>query len=376
MFIYNIYLASQSNIYYNLLNQFINLYGAYFMKKLTIKEIAKLAGVSATAVSFAINKKDGISEETRKKVLGVIKRTNFIPSLNSRRLFFKKSYNISLAIKQSSSPFSDLFYFEITKGVLGKSKEYGYNIVFTDILLEDGIVQVPEIVKQNDTDGIIFFQDTEQSILNEIERLEIPYIIVDAHTSNSNFTYVNADSELSSYTATKYLIGQGHKGIAFIGSSYIPDYYLQAFSGYKNAVQEINMSIPPSWIQINAIDEFSAYRCMENILKSTPIPSAVFCAGDIFAIGAIRCAKDLGFKIPHDISFIGVDDILLSRYIEPALTTIKIDKLQMGILAVELLVKKINSENVESIIVESDKIIERDSVRNMYSNLESKKYKL
>ena len=335
------------------------------MKKLTIKEIAKLAGVSTTAVSFVINNKNGISDRTRSKVLEIIKQTNFIPSLNSRRLFFKKSYNISLVIKQSSSPFSDLFYFEITKGVLDKSKEYGYNIVFTEIYIKNGIVQIPEIIKQNDSDGIIFLQDTEQPILNAIEKLEIPYVVVDAHTTNPTFTCVDANAEISSYTATKYLIDKGHRNIAFIGSSYISDYYLQSFSGYKNALEEIDISIPSSWIQINATDEFSAYKCMGSILKSTPVPSAVFCAGDIFAIGAIRCVKDSGLDVPGDISFIGVDDILLSRYVEPALTTIKIDKLHMGTLAMELLVRKINNETAESVIVESDKIIERGSIKTI-----------
>ena len=85
------------------------------MGKLTIREIAKMAGVSPTAVSFVINNKDGISEETRTKIIDVIERTGFKPSVNSRRLFFRKSYNISLVIKQTSSPFSDLFYFRLQR---------------------------------------------------------------------------------------------------------------------------------------------------------------------------------------------------------------------------------------------------------------------
>lgn len=339
------------------------LIGVNFMEKLTIKEIAKLAGVSPTAVSFVINNKEGVSEKTRTKVNEVIEKTNFVPSLNSRRLFFKKSFNISLVIKQTSSPFSDLFYFEITKGVLEKSKEFGYNIVFTDIPVKNGNVQIPEIIKQNDTDGVIFFQDTDNIVLNEIDKLDIPYVIVDAHVTSNNFTFINADCELSAYTATKFLIQHGHKDIAFIGSSYIPEYYLQTFTGFKNALSETQIPMQSTWIESQAIDEISAYTCMEKILSGKSIPSAVFCAGDIFAIGAIRCAKDKGFDVPKDISFIGIDDILLSKYIEPSLTTIKIDKSQMGMLAMELLVKKMNSETVKSVIVESDNIILRKSVK-------------
>ena len=160
------------------------------------------------------------------------------------------------------------------------------------------------------------------------------------------------------------MIDNGHRNIAFIGSSYIPEYYIQAFTGYKKALEEIQVSIPSNWIQINAKDEESSYECMANILRSNnSVPTAVFCAGDIFAIGAIRCAKEFGYKVPDDISFVGIDDIILSRYVEPKLTTVKIDKALMGSLAMELIVKKINGEQVKSEIVESDNLIIRDSVK-------------
>jgi len=332
------------------------------MSKLTIKDIAKMAGVSPTAVSFVINNKEGVGEETRKRVEDVIKKTNFKPSLNSRRLFFKKSFNISIVVNYNSSPFDNLFYMEIAKGILEKSKEYGYNIVFTDISFEGNKFILPDIIKQNDTDGIIFLQDTEKTVLNEIDRYNIPCVVIDAHSLNDNVTSIYVDYVLACYTATRYLIDNGHKAIAFIGSSYLPEFYLQAFSGFRKALEEAQISIPPSWIQIDAIDEVSSYECMERILKKNPIPTAVFCAGDIFAIGAIKCSKDHGYRIPKDLSFTAVDDILLSRYIEPKLTTVRIDMTKMGILALELIVKKINGEQMESVMIESDNLIVRESV--------------
>lgn len=335
------------------------------MSKLTIKEIAKMAGVSPTAVSFVLNNKEGVSEDTRKKVNAVIESTNFKPSLNSRRLFFKKSYNITLAIRQTSSPFNNLFYFEIAKGLLEKSKEFGYNIVFTDISTAGNKVILPDIIKQKDTDGIIFLEDIEKTVLNEIQRLDIPYVIIDAHSLDSGITSVNADYELSAYTACRYLMESGHKNIAMICSSFIPEFYLQSFTGFKKALDEMQISIPSSWMQIDAIDEISSYKCMEKILKSPQLPTAVFCSGDIFAIGAMKCAKDNGFKIPEDISFIAIDDILLSSYYEPKLTTIRIDKERMGTLAMELMMKKLDGEQVKSTFIESDNIIVRESVRHI-----------
>lgn len=332
------------------------------MAKLTIREIAKMAGVSPTAVSFVINNREGVSDETRRRVNEVIERTNFKPSLNSRRLFFKKSFNISIIIRNTSSPFNDLFYFEIAKGLLQKSKEFGYNIVFTDITVKGNEVILPDIIKRNDTDGVIFLQDTEKSVLTEVSRHNIPFVIVDSHSADNDITCIKADYELSSQTAVKYLIENGHRDIGFIGSSYIPDFYLQAFSGYKNALAELNLPLQPAWIQADATDESSAYKCMERILSCQSVPTAVFCATDMFAIGAIKCAKDKGYNIPSDISFAAIDDILLSRYYEPKLTTIRIDKENMGYLAMEAIVKKIHGEPVASTVVESGNLIIRDSV--------------
>lgn len=333
------------------------------MDKLTIKDIAKMAGVSKTVVSFVINNKPGVNAETRKKVNEIIQKTNFKPSMSSRRLIYQKSFNISIVIRKDSSPFSNLFYFEIAQGLLEKSKEFGYNIVFTDISETNGKILLPDIIVQRDTDGIIFLQDTEAAILNKMDQMGIPYIVVDAHSYNNHFTCISADYELSAYTAAMHLVENGHRDIAFICSSFVSNFYTQVFSGFRRALESNNISIPSSWIQMGAYDEASAYQCMEDILSRDVRPTAVFCAADMYAISAVRCAKNKGYRVPEDISFIGIDDIILAQYIEPALTTVRIDKVKMGNLAMEFLVKKINGESVESQTVDSDKLIIRDSVR-------------
>ena len=124
------------------------------MKKLTVKEIAKMAGVSVTAVSFVLNDKPGVSAETRKKVQKIIQETGFRPNLNSKKLLLNKSFNISLMINSFSSPFEDLFYFEITRGILNRSRKYNYNIVMSKPVMAQS--ELPDIVYSGDTDGMIF----------------------------------------------------------------------------------------------------------------------------------------------------------------------------------------------------------------------------
>lgn len=335
------------------------------MGRITIREIAKMAGVSPAAVSFVINDRPGVSEETRRRVRTIIEKTNFTPNMNSRRLVYKRSFNIALIMHNERTPFEDLFYVAITRGLLRKSKEYGYNIVFTEIDVVNNEVLMPQMIRQHDTDGVIFLQGSDAAVLRATDRLEIPYVVVDAHEKNVPYTGIYVDYELSAFTSTSYLIDNGHRQIAFISKGSIPQFYIQTFKGFCRALDNHGISIPPDWIQITANDETSAYDCMKNILNGNKIPTAVFCSVDSFAIGGMRCARDMGYAVPDDISFTGIDNIFLSDYFKPGLTTINIDKEHLGELAMDLIVKKIEGEQVESAYITSDELIIRDSVKKL-----------
>ena len=335
------------------------------MGKITIRDIARMAGVSPAAVSFVINDRPGVSAETRLKVRKIIEKTGFSPNMNSRRLVYKRSFNIALVMHNARTPLEDLFYVGITRGLLRQSKDYGYNIVFTEIDVVNNEVLMPQIVRHHDTDGVIFLQAPNPAILSAMDKLDIPYVVVDAHERNVPYTCVYVDYELAAYISAGYLVDNGHRQIAFIGKGSVPHFYLQTFKGFCRALNKHGVSIPPEWIQVTALDEATAYSCMENILQGTNLPTAVFCAVDSFAIGAIKCAQDKGFNVPGDISFTGLDNIFLSEYFKPGLTTVSIDKEQLGAIAMDLIVKKIEGESVESANVPSDNLIIRESVRDI-----------
>jgi LacI family transcriptional regulator len=324
-----------------------------------------MAGISPSAVSFVINNRPGVSEETRRKVMAIIDKTNFIPNMNSRRLVYKRSYNIALVMHNEQTPFEDLFYVAITRGLLRKSKEYGYNIVFTEIDVVNNEVHMPQMIRHHDTDGVIFLQGSDAAILRATDHLVIPYVVVDAQDRDASYTGVFVDYELSSFTATSYLIDNGHRQIAFISKGSIPHFYIQTFKGFCRALDNNGISIPPDWIQITATDEASAYECMQSILHGKNIPTAVFCSIDSFAIGAMRGARDMGYAVPDDISFIGIDNISLSAYFKPGLTTINIDKENLGELAMNMIVQKIEGMKVDSAYVASDQLVVRDSVKKL-----------
>jgi LacI family transcriptional regulator len=264
-----------------------------------------------------------------------------------------------------SSPFADFFYFDVTRGIMEESSLYDYNLILSHLKYVNNVALVPDSVNNQDADGVIFLQDTPDAVLSKVESLGVPFVLVDAQADQGKYTTINPDSERSAYAAVEYLIKMGHRNIGFIGSSYLPRYYVQTFSGYKRALKNYRIPVNPKWLFSNAYDKQSAYKGMEKILKAPEIPTAIFCAGDIYAVSAIHFVQQNGYEVPKDISFIGLDDIILSTHITPALTTIGYDTFDMGKMAVNLLIRKINGETVDSFIVPTEQIIERNSVAKL-----------
>lgn len=335
------------------------------MAKQTIKEIAKIAGVSPSAVSIVLNNRTGVSDETRQKIAEIIEKLQYTPNPNSRRLLLNKTNNIAVLFKKNISPLEHLFHSELNRIILLECETLGYNLIFTSTSIHNDNVLLPNIIKSYDVDGIIFYGDVDPIIINSINKFDIPYIIVDSHIVDINTLSVSADYMESAYTATNYLIKLGHSKVAYIGNSLLFHYNNQTFAGFKKAIEENKIIMPINWLQFDANNEQTAYHSMENILSYEQLPTAVFCSADIYAIGAIKCIKDHNLRIPDDISVIGIDDIILSQYIEPPLTTVKIDKAEMGRIAIEMLIKKIDKLNVENQVVASKNLILRSSTKEL-----------
>jgi len=331
--------------------------------KITIKEIAEMSGVSEASVSYVINGKSKVSEHTKHKILEIIKKNNYVANKTGRKLRTQKNFMITIASPAEASPFDNLFYLDITKAVMEKCAAHGYSLSICRI--SNDKEKIPNELLGGNTDGVIFFQSATPNILHELERQQVPFIIADAYTIDLRNITITTDNEYFTETAMKYLISKGHKNIALITSRYLPEYYRQTYDAYLRSVSKINPNIPPVWIQTGASDENAAYECMRRILDCRHIPTAVFCAGDIFAVGAMKCAGERGYKIPDDISFMGIDDILISSYINPPLTTINIDKKEMGYISFDLLFKRMSNESVESIKIKTYKLMERESVKNI-----------
>jgi len=336
-------------------------------KKLTIKDVAERAQVSPSAVSIALNNRKGISNETREKILKIVDDIHYVPNQQARRLLLKYTNNIGILHEKTQSPLSHLFLVEIMSQVISSCEDLGYNAIFTRFSTENGL-ELPEIVRNRDVDGILILGEADDQVIHAIEEFDIPLVLVDAHRRMEDVVSVEADYHAGAEMAVNYLISCGHTMIGYIGEAYTGKYGRQTLAGYRNAIEKAKLTVPLSYSHGEAAKstEESGFVCMNRILDSGHIPTAVFCAADIYAIGAMRAAKRRGYRIPHDISFIGMDNILLSEYVEPRLTTIKFAKDKMGLKAVNILASIIKGRVLHPVqVIFQGKLIVRESVRTM-----------
>ena len=336
------------------------------MANLTIKDIARMAGVSTTAVSFVLNDRPGVSEATRQKVQEIIHQTGFIPNVHTRRLNLGKSFTVHVVLKQYAYGLYNQFALETLSGVFKEGKSLGYSIIFT--LIDEGMEcgQILESVRSKDCDGMILNQINDPVLIDRLQRENMPFVCVDAHLPmDSKLPVVEVDYCDAAYQATRYLYRSGHTQIAFLGTETPGEHCANTFRGYRAYLDEVGIAYNPKWVAKIPFSEGATEAVVDNMLQQETLPTALLCSCDAVAIDVIRRAKEQGMRIPEDISIIGIDDLLVSRYLDPPLTTMTFDKELLGAKAMEMLYQILQGVEYEKHVDIATTPVERGSVKKM-----------
>ncbi len=337
--------------------------------KITIKEIAKEAGVSIATVSMIINNKDkNISDATRIRVLNVIKKYNYIPNAMAGSLVTQRTHIIGLILPDITNP----FFPGIARGAEDKANEAGYSIIFcnTDDKLEVEEKYIETLTKKM-ADGIIIAHSSNSEKMSEIlERCKVPIILIDRDFYSENIRgKVLVNNLEGSYDGVTYLINKGYKKIAYLSGSLKTKTAQDRLEGYKKALIDNDIKFSNSLIKYGNYKIDWGRIGVNELLSESEKFDAIFCGNDLIAIGAIKELKSMGFKIPNDIGVMGFDDIYLAGLVEPSLTTIRQPNYQMGYIAMELLLENLNNSDknntynkeVKTITLKAE-IIERNSI--------------
>ena len=337
------------------------------MANLTIKDIARLAGVSTTAVSFVLNDKPGVSEETRIRVKEIISSTGFTPNVHTRRLNLGRSFTIHVVLYWHSHPIFNQFALEIMYGIFASCKKLGYSVMFTFIDKTWDVTQLMESIHSKDCDGLILSQVEDPSFISLLQQENIPFVCVDAHVKkDGNLPMVEVDYYEASYDATRYLAQMGHKDIGYIGSTTPHELHESTFNGYIDAMRDEGLACNPAWIGGIEFSATSAGDFFNSLIEGKfSVPTAFFCTGDAFSVDLLNAATKHGYRVPEDLSIVSVDDLLVTRYVAPPLTTMTFDKEALGAKAVDVLHAMINDEPYDKITMIKPVILERESVKEL-----------
>jgi LacI family transcriptional regulator len=326
----------------------------------TIKDIARIANVSHTTVSRALNDSPLIKPDTKRKILEIASQLNYTPNFNAKSLVKQRSYIIGLFFTSISNGTSPSFFVDAVKGVNSIINE-NYHLVVRGI---DDYKDYASI-RQKSFDGIILMSQSEEDNAFIYQALEnkIPIVVLNRDVSNKAIINILSNDRDGSYQAVNYMIEQGHRDIAIIEGISGFRSTLERKEGYLSALIDHQIPIQKQYIIKGNYDMESGHMAMEKLLSLKKPPTAVFCSNDDMAIGALNTALAKGLKVPEDISLAGFDDIAFAEYTNPSLTTVKKPIEKIGKLGAEMLLDVIDAENYhgQKIFVETELII-RNSV--------------
>lgn len=327
-------------------------------KKITIKDVAKEAGVSISTVSNALNGSDLVNEDTRSRILAIAERVNYIPNLNGR--YLKSGRTKTLGFVTSSvrgqyfSMLADAMYRECDR--LG----YALNILVT----RDKSVIMSNILGKS-FDGVFIFEGERigNPELEMIEKNNIKTVLLDRNYVSRHIGCVIFDSYKVGYEAARYLINLGHKKIYFIEAAGDVFDSMERKRGYIDAMRDYDVEFREEYVVFGMFEELFTYNAIISLLRlgERELPDAFIGGNDLSAIGCMKALQSLGYHVPDDVSVIGFDDIEIGEYLRPSLTTIKNPIDTQGTTAVRLMTKMLNENSEGKVEVLNGKLMQRNS---------------
>ena len=316
---------------------------------MTIKDIARISGVSITTVSRVLNDRPDVSDESRRRVLDVIESTNYIPNNSARDLVKTKSDSIGLVVRGISNP----FYTDIIRAVEAGITAGGYTMVMQQIgANEDELKRAAVMEREKRLRGLVLLGGRFDYSAADLALLNVPFVCCSfgnhyGTLEHGDYSSVSIADIENAYQATRYLIDRGHRRIAALITC--PDDHSISqlrYEGYVQALEEAGIPLDESLVICTGTFNIQdSYTAMNRVLDSGADFSAVFAISDNTAIGAMRALREHGRAVPDDCSVIAIDGIEVSDYVDPPLTTLCQPMDEMGRRSMEILLDMIEGRS-------------------------------
>lgn len=328
---------------------------------ITIYDVAREANVSMATVSRVVNGNPNVKPTTRKKVLTTIERLGYRPNAVARGLASKKTTTVGAIIPD----ISNIFFSELARGIEDIATMYKYNMILSNSdSNKDKELQLINTMLEKQVDGILFMGGniTDEHI-QQFKTSSAPVVLAATYDSTGVIPSVNIDYELAAYEATKELISSNNnKQPALVASTRDTMVNNLKYEGYIRALNEANIDVDETYIIKGDNSYDGGIGAVEKLLAKDKLPSSVFVTFDEIAIGVIHGFQDRGYKVPEDIQVFGFDNTKLAKMVRPTLTTVVQPMYDIGAVAMRLLTKYMNKEEVtDKNVVLPHRIEKRDS---------------
>ncbi|WP_218131871.1 LacI family DNA-binding transcriptional regulator [Thalassobacillus cyri] len=335
-------------------------------KTVTIKDVARKANVSISTVSRVLNNSGYTSASVKEKVNKAVDELKFQKNMVATAMIKKQTSTFGLIIPD----IKNIFYGELTRAIEDKAHQHGFNVILcnTDNNLEKEKEYLNFLLRKG-IDGIIFSTpEINDRNIREVmkSRPDLPMVILGSKVQNVRLDEVLVDNVDGGYTATEHLIDLGHERIGYIGGQ--PDSYatVERLKGFKAAMEERALPLDKNHIKLDEFKIHSGYEKGKEILAENDRPTAIFAGNDAIAVGVYKAARELGIRIPEDLSVIGFDDSQFAEIVDPGLTTIRTPIAEMGEKTVELAVQIIKeNKNFKESIMFPPTLVERASTASV-----------
>ena len=315
----------------------------------TIKDVAKLAGVSVATVSRVMNKSGYVNKETEQKVAKAIEDLHYEPNSVARGLAGKKTGTIALILPDITNP----FFPEMARAVEDVASRHGFTVILCN---SDDVGQKEksyiEVLKRKYVDGIIFASNTlGPEDIEQMKRNKMPLVVLDRAPANEACSVIRSQNRAGAKLAVEHLLEIGCHKIAHI---YGPQELVTArhrLLGYEETVRELSW-YSPSLMVPGGFKIEGGVQAVEALLARHPDIDGIFAGNDLMAIGALKKLHKLGIKVPQDIAICGFDGIAITEVTEPELTTVAQPIYEMGRLAAETLIRQVETGLAESKVYE------------------------
>ena len=327
----------------------------------TIKEVSQHAKVSPATVSRVLNGTVPVSDEIRRRVLDAVEALDYTPNAFARGLATNRSGGIGVTTNDIGSP----YYAVMLRGVEAVLEQHGLHLLVSSggarASSERSAVQ---FLKQRRSDALIIQAEalSDAELIEFADTAGVPVVIFGRRIPELDPVCVDLDNEAGGRIATQYLIEQGHRTIGHLaGPLGFPDarYRLQ---GYRDALEQAGIGFDERLVVEGDFREGGGRAAAERLFERVADLDALFVSNDQMAAGAMRAARDLGLRIPDDLSLVGFDDVLLAQYLSPALTTVRQPLFEMGRAAAEIAIALLEQRKVEVRTRFDPELVVRDSV--------------